>query len=135
MGGNASKCCVGEQGLGIPGTCAPQSIHAFLFLDLCIFPTLNSHNVYAIFACHTRQLEDGLHLVVRNETATATETAAERSPHELSGGQQALLGLSLVLALSSYQAPPLCLLDEIDAALDESNQVRCMDMPRKYMCL
>lgn len=84
------------------------------------------------------QLEDGLRLVVRNETdgaaiatsasaATATDdvdaAAAERSPHELSGGQQALLGLSLVLALSTYQAPPLCLLDEIDAALDETNQV------------
>lgn len=84
------------------------------------------------------QLEEGLRLVVRNEAdgtaiatsaseATATDDidggAAERSPHELSGGQQALLGLSLVLALSTYQAPPLCLLDEIDAALDETNQV------------
>lgn len=47
----------------------------------------------------------------------------ERSPQELSGGQQAMLGLALVLALSSYQAPPLCLLDEVDAALDETNQV------------
>lgn len=76
------------------------------------------------------QLEDGLRLVVRNQTATAvvrstTGTAEDkRSPHELSGGQQALLGLALVLALASYHAPPLCLLDEIDAALDETNQVK-----------
>lgn len=83
------------------------------------------------------KLEDGLRLVVRNENAPATanlpstsdgvsavSAAAERSPAELSGGQQALLGLALVLALSSYQAPPLCLLDEVDAALDETNQVR-----------
>lgn len=55
--------------------------------------------------------------------ASSASTVAERSPQELSGGQQALLGLALVLALSSYQAPPLCLLDEVDAALDETNQV------------
>lgn len=76
------------------------------------------------------QFEEGLRLVVRNETGAAAPSAAsaratevERSPQELSGGQQALLGLALVLALSSYQAPPLCLLDEVDAALDETNQV------------
>eukprot|EP00904_Undaria_pinnatifida_P001449 jgi/Undpi1/11304/HiC_scaffold_30.g13602.m1 len=81
------------------------------------------------------KLEDGLRLVVRNVNVSATahlpstsddvsaaSAAAERSPKELSGGQQALLGLALVLALSSYQAPPLCLLDEVDAALDEANQ-------------
>lgn len=56
--------------------------------------------------------------------APPATSAVERSPQELSGGQQALLGLGLVLALSSYQAPPLCLLDEVDAALDETNQVR-----------
>ncbi|CAM9725385.1 unnamed protein product, partial [Ectocarpus sp. 12 AP-2014] len=86
-------------------------------------------------------LEDGLRLVVRNGNTQAAAAAAaaaaattvttpssavagvvERSPQELSGGQQALLGLALVLALSSYQAPPLCLLDEVDAALDETNQ-------------
>ncbi|CAM9297243.1 unnamed protein product [Scytosiphon promiscuus] len=80
-----------------------------------------------------RKLEDGLRLVVRNESTQAATTtvdsppqtmaaAVERAPQELSGGQQALLGLALVLALSSYQAPPLCLLDEVDAALDETNQ-------------
>ncbi|CAM9455859.1 unnamed protein product [Ectocarpus fasciculatus] len=84
------------------------------------------------------KLEDGLRLVVRNGNTQAAAAAAaatttptpssavagvvERAPQELSGGQQALLGLALVLALSSYQAPPLCLLDEVDAALDETNQ-------------
>lgn len=81
------------------------------------------------------QFEEGLRLIVRNETgatapsATSTRaTEVERSPQELSGGQQALLGLALVLALSSYQAPPLCLLDEVDAALDETNQVMLLYM-------
>ena len=55
--------------------------------------------------------------------APAATTDVGRSPQELSGGQQALLGLALVLALASYHAPPLCLLDEVDAALDETNQV------------
>ncbi|CAM9530998.1 unnamed protein product, partial [Discosporangium mesarthrocarpum] len=63
-----------------------------------------------------RKLEEGLILAVGNDNDT------KRSPTELSGGQQALLGLALVLALSTYQPPPLCLLDEVDAALDETNQ-------------
>ncbi|CAN0251963.1 unnamed protein product [Phaeothamnion confervicola] len=40
----------------------------------------------------------------------------------LSGGQQALLGLSFVVALSSSAASPLYIFDEVDAALDLSKQ-------------
>lgn len=82
------------------------------------------------FSSDLTKLDDGLRLIVRNwafSETTAADTAdpgSERSPHQLSGGQQALLGLALVLALSSYQNPPLYLLDEVDAALDETNQVR-----------
>ncbi|OQR90579.1 ATP-binding Cassette (ABC) Superfamily, partial [Thraustotheca clavata] len=39
---------------------------------------------------------------------------------ELSGGQQTLLGMAYVFALAQYSASPLYVLDEIDAALDES---------------
>lgn len=80
--------------------------------------------------------------MVKNETVAAAASTAptaavavERSPQELSGGQQALLGLALVLALSSYQAPPLCLLDEVDAALDETNQVGNLDATAVFLVL
>jgi ABC-type polar amino acid transport system ATPase subunit len=46
----------------------------------------------------------------------------ERSTAELSGGQMALLGLSFVFACALNRRSPLYLLDEVDAALDESNQ-------------
>ncbi|CAF1103666.1 unnamed protein product [Didymodactylos carnosus] len=40
---------------------------------------------------------------------------------ELSGGQRSLAGLSLVLALLTYNPAPLYILDEVDAALDMSH--------------
>mmetsp|Transcript_609 Transcript_609/g.698 ORF Transcript_609/g.698 Transcript_609/m.698 type:complete len:644 (-) Transcript_609:505-2436(-) len=48
--------------------------------------------------------------------------ASHRSTDELSGGQMALLGLSFVFAAALHKRSPLYLLDEVDAALDESNQ-------------
>jgi len=40
---------------------------------------------------------------------------------ELSGGQCAMLALSLILALLRFKPAPLYILDEVDAALDASN--------------
>ena len=40
---------------------------------------------------------------------------------QLSGGQRSLLALSLILALLKFQPAPLYILDEIDAALDQSH--------------
>jgi chromosome segregation protein len=45
-----------------------------------------------------------------------------RSISELSGGQSALLALSFVIANAVHKQAPFYLLDEVDAALDESNQ-------------
>ncbi len=42
----------------------------------------------------------------------------------LSGGEKSLVGLSLVFAILNESKPPFCILDEVDAALDEANSLR-----------
>lgn len=42
----------------------------------------------------------------------------------LSGGERALVSAALLFALLETNPPPFCLMDEVDAALDESNVVR-----------
>jgi chromosome segregation protein len=47
-----------------------------------------------------------------------------QSLNVLSGGERTLTSLALVFAILSINPSPFCLLDEVDAALDESNTVR-----------
>lgn len=42
----------------------------------------------------------------------------------LSGGERALTSLALLFAIIGSAAPPFCVLDEVDAALDEANSLR-----------
>ncbi len=45
----------------------------------------------------------------------------------LSGGERALTAVAMLLALIEVEHSPFCILDEIDAALDESNIRRFAD--------
>jgi chromosome segregation protein len=46
----------------------------------------------------------------------------------LSGGERALVSVALLFALLETNPPPFCLMDEVDAALDETNVVRFCDI-------
>ena len=48
--------------------------------------------------------------------------------NQLSGGERALVSISLLFAISQVTPPPFLILDETDAALDESNSKRYGDM-------
>ena len=53
------------------------------------------------------------------------------SIHLLSGGEKALTALSLVFALFQLNPAPFCLLDEVDAPLDDTNTERFCDLVKK----
>jgi chromosome segregation protein len=48
----------------------------------------------------------------------------------LSGGERAMVSVALLFALLETNPPPFCLLDEVDAALDEANVVRFCEILR-----
>ena len=50
----------------------------------------------------------------------------------LSGGERALTAAALLLAIFRSKPSPFCLLDEIDAAMDEANTARLADLLREY---
>ncbi len=51
--------------------------------------------------------------------------------HLLSGGEKALTALTLVFALFRLNPAPFCLMDEVDAPLDDSNTERFCNMVKK----
>ena len=53
------------------------------------------------------------------------------SIHLLSGGEKALTAISLVFSFFQLNPAPFCLLDEVDAPLDDSNTERFCELVRK----
>ena len=53
------------------------------------------------------------------------------SLHLLSGGEKALTALALIFSLFRLNPAPFCLLDEVDAPLDDSNTMRFCELVKK----
>ena len=51
----------------------------------------------------------------------------------LSGGERALTGVALLFAMLTVNPVPFCILDEVDAALDEANIGRFADVLREFL--
>ena len=49
----------------------------------------------------------------------------------LSGGEKAMTALALLVGIFQYQPSPFCILDEVDAPLDEANVARFVEMVRE----
>jgi len=95
-----------------------EEVHARVNADFgSIFHMLlpNAHSKLTTVG-EGRPIQDGLMIKVHmgdNKTASTLG--------ELSGGQQSLIALSLVLALLKFKPAPIYILDEVDSALDPSN--------------
>ena len=53
------------------------------------------------------------------------------SIHLLSGGEKALTAIALVFSIFSLNPAPFCLLDEVDAPLDDANALRYTDLVKE----
>ena len=60
--------------------------------------------------------------------ATAYNRMRNSNISQLSGGEKALTALSLVFALFKLNPAPFCMLDEVDAPLDDLNTTRFVNM-------
>jgi chromosome segregation protein len=107
-----------------------------LFLDTYNKIKRNFHTVF-------RRLFGGGRAELRLETAEAPlESGIEiyaqppgkklENINLLSGGEKSLTGISLMFAIYMVKPSPFCLLDEIDAALDEENVGRLTNLLREF---
>ncbi|MCI0586882.1 MAG: chromosome segregation protein SMC [Planctomycetes bacterium] len=78
-------------------------------------------------------LEEGVDLLEAGISIVARPPGKElRSIELLSGGERTLTAIALLFALFRAKPSPFCLLDEVDAALDDANVERFLGLLREY---
>ncbi len=87
-----------------------------------LFPTLFGGGHAKLVLTGEEILDSGIQVVAQPPGKRNT------SIHLLSGGEKALTATSLVFALFQLNPAPFCLLDEVDAPLDDSNTERFCSM-------
>ncbi len=90
-----------------------------------LFPALFGGGEAKLVMTGEEILDAGITIVARPPGKRNT------SIHLLSGGEKALTALSLVFSLFELNPAPFCLLDEVDAPLDDSNTERFCSLVRK----
>ncbi|KAI2807076.1 Structural maintenance of chromosomes protein 2 [Blomia tropicalis] len=91
-----------------------------------IFSTLLPNSFCKLVPVNGRTINDGFEIKV------SFGSVWKESLSELSGGQRSLVALSLVLALLKYNPAPLYILDEVDAALDQSHTTNIGVMIKRH---
>ncbi|MCC7038776.1 MAG: chromosome segregation protein SMC [Burkholderiales bacterium] len=90
-----------------------------------IFPTLFGGGTARLVLTGEEILDSGVQVVAQPPGKRNT------SIHLLSGGEKALTAISLVFALFQLNPAPFCLLDEVDAPLDDPNTDRFCAMVKE----
>ncbi|MFT3736992.1 MAG: chromosome segregation protein SMC [Rhodocyclaceae bacterium] len=90
-----------------------------------LFPQLFGGGEAALVLTGDEILDAGIQIVARPPGKKNT------SIHLLSGGEKALTAIALVFAMFQLNPAPFCMLDEVDAPLDDTNTERYCDMVKR----
>lgn len=90
-----------------------------------IFPLIFSGGNARLELCEDKTVDAGLMLMAQ------PPGKKNSSIHLLSGGEKALTALALIFSLFRLNPAPFCLLDEVDAPLDDSNTGRFCELVKK----
>ncbi|GIS24944.1 MAG: hypothetical protein CM15mP126_1870 [Gammaproteobacteria bacterium] len=86
-----------------------------------MFPKLFGGGIAELTLTDENELNAGVVLMAR-------PPGKNSSISQLSGGEKALTALALVFAIFNLNPAPFCLLDEVDAPLDDLNTLRFVNM-------
>ena len=90
-----------------------------------LFPTLFGGGQAKLVLAGEEILDSGIQVIAQ------PPGKRNSSIHLLSGGEKALTATALVFAIFQLNPAPFCLLDEVDAPLDDSNTVRFCNLVRE----
>ena len=90
-----------------------------------MFPALFGGGYAKLMLTGEEILDSGVHVIAQPPGKKNTTI------HLLSGGEKALTALALVFAIFQLNPAPFCLLDEVDAPLDDNNTGRFCDLVKK----